>query len=369
MRIALVEQLEGRFLLSTQADLPLSGTSDAISGVIYDDKDSDGIRDPGETGFSGNRVYIDSNHNGQRNKAEPTTKTDKNGKYRFGGLGDTSYPILMESPKGFRRSEKDAAFAIAMGSTYTSYFEAGFTDADFGFTNHPLIYGTVYIDRDHDGSLSWEDDRAKGSTVYADENGNGKFEASEPSATVSSNGVFCLSTAKPGKISLRVKPNAKTLFTKKPGSGVVKLKSSSGAVFYSSEQVYDVMTIGTFQQTGYINYVGPVLFGLAYPEPDVTISSVKAPSNAPATIKYTATDPNPGAYISFYYTKDYSTFEYGQLIATVIPGKSGAATLTWDTSAVPDGKYYIYADAGDDQTIGVYSFYYEKKVAIRHKPK
>ena len=55
-------------------------------GTKYNDLDGDGVRDPGEPGVDGVRIFIDTNRNGVLDAGEASTWTDANGNYALRNL-------------------------------------------------------------------------------------------------------------------------------------------------------------------------------------------------------------------------------------------------------------------------------------------
>jgi hypothetical protein len=60
--------------------------SATISGRIFNDLDSDGVRDSTEAGVPNFRVYLDANKNGRLDAGETSLLTGSNGTYSFSGL-------------------------------------------------------------------------------------------------------------------------------------------------------------------------------------------------------------------------------------------------------------------------------------------
>ena len=65
-------------------------------------------------------------------------------------------------------------------------------------------------------------------------------------------------------------------------------------------------------------------------------------------IEWTLSDSDSPVLLSLYYDSDNAGYD-GFPIATDLPSSSGAGQYTWDTSAVPAGKYWIYAIINDGQ--------------------
>jgi hypothetical protein len=80
---------------------PAAGTS-RLSGTVFSDRDQDGVRDVGEAGVAGARVYLDLNKDGQWNATEPSQRTGITGAYTFTGLAPGSYTVRELTPTGWQ---------------------------------------------------------------------------------------------------------------------------------------------------------------------------------------------------------------------------------------------------------------------------
>ena len=76
-----LEQIERRLLFAS------------ISGVVYGDLNSNGLRDPGEPGLAGWTVYLDQNDNSVKDVSEVSTVTDGSGAYTFAGINAATYRV------------------------------------------------------------------------------------------------------------------------------------------------------------------------------------------------------------------------------------------------------------------------------------
>ncbi len=75
-----------------------------ISGIKWNDTDSDGVRDVGEAGLSGWTIYLDQNQNGKLDTDEKSTTTDANGKYTFSELTPGSYTVAEVQKTGWQQT-------------------------------------------------------------------------------------------------------------------------------------------------------------------------------------------------------------------------------------------------------------------------
>ena len=86
------EHLEDRQLLAT------------ISGQVFNDLDSDGLRDSGESGQSGWTIYLDADGNGQLGTSETSTTTAADGSYSFGELAPGTYTVAEVQQLGWQQT-------------------------------------------------------------------------------------------------------------------------------------------------------------------------------------------------------------------------------------------------------------------------
>jgi predicted secreted protein len=98
-------------------------------------------------------------------------------------------------------------------------------------------------------------------------------------------------------------------------------------------------------------------------EPD----GINDKANTAFTITWTDKAPENDALISIYYDTN-SSGEDGTLIVSNIEAEAETNHYTWDTSALPEGDYYLYAVIDDGVHAPVID-YSEGAVTIRHEPK
>ncbi len=108
-----------------------------LSGVVWNDIDGDGIRDDGEEGISGWRIFIDENGNGVWDEflGEPAVLSDAAGGYRFLGLVPGDYRVATVIPDVWEQTfpVSEERSAVHMVTVVAGAMSAG---ADFG--NHCL---------------------------------------------------------------------------------------------------------------------------------------------------------------------------------------------------------------------------------------
>ncbi|MGH7179108.1 MAG: M36 family metallopeptidase, partial [Tepidisphaeraceae bacterium] len=90
-RRLLVFQNNGPVFLTNSKAVRVTATS--VSGSVYVDADSDGVRGASETGLAGQRAYLDINSNSQFDAAEPSSITDADGQYGIHSLVAGNYTV------------------------------------------------------------------------------------------------------------------------------------------------------------------------------------------------------------------------------------------------------------------------------------
>lgn len=98
-------------------------TSVLISGFVFNDANGNGIRDAGEVGLSGWRVFIDKDFDGVFDSTEPSALTDSSGKFRFSQLPAGTYYLRVLQPAGWKLTVPSTGYAkvtIASGKTISN---------------------------------------------------------------------------------------------------------------------------------------------------------------------------------------------------------------------------------------------------------
>lgn len=100
----------------------------SASGTAYDDENSNGIQDAGETGLAGVTIYADINNNGEFDEADVFTTTDANGEYTLEGLPLGDVVIHQVLPVSTVQTQPLAGRAYTLTTSVGSVFEG----VDFG---------------------------------------------------------------------------------------------------------------------------------------------------------------------------------------------------------------------------------------------
>src|SRR6476661_3166528 len=72
-----------RTVRSASANSAMFATSATISGQVFNDKNGNAVKEPGDTGLQSWTVFLDQNNDGVLNNGEIFTTTDANGNYGF----------------------------------------------------------------------------------------------------------------------------------------------------------------------------------------------------------------------------------------------------------------------------------------------
>ncbi len=160
----------------------------AISGIKWNDKDVDGIKDNNESGLANWQIYLDSNNNGQLDTGETFTTTDANGAYTLINLEPGTYTVAEVPQPDWAQTFPTGTGSHAVNVAANQIVE----DINFGNrnTNFGVIKGTQWNDLDGDGIKDTGEPGLKDRKIYLDQNNNGVFDAAELSAQTDANGNY-----------------------------------------------------------------------------------------------------------------------------------------------------------------------------------
>lgn len=149
---------------------PKDSPMPVIEGVKYEDLNADGIREPGEPGLSGWRIYLFYN-----GKEVASTTTGAGGAYSFQLNADTmpigagTYTLKEEAREGWHQQKAPKPIFISFGAG-----EAHFEGNDFGNWRPATISGHKFDDSNVDGIWG---EGAKGLAEWGIQLSNGEEQA------------------------------------------------------------------------------------------------------------------------------------------------------------------------------------------------
>ena len=149
---------------NTEVDFGFDTPAGTVTGIVFNDKNGNGIQDPGEEGLPGISVSIIDSNTGQ---VIATTITDENGNYTFDNVPTGEYNVIVgEGPEGTKPSTPTSqTITVENNST---------TNVEFGFEpQEGTITGIVFDDQNGNGIQDPGENGLSGITVtITDENGN-----------------------------------------------------------------------------------------------------------------------------------------------------------------------------------------------------
>lgn len=170
---------------------------------VFNDADADGVRDTGESAVQGRVVYDDTNDDGVRQAYEPFARTNAQGNYQIPHRGPWAHRVRQEVPAGWRQTSP----ANLLSNTVLLGNDQQATQKDFGSTEQAGIGGTIFNDRNADGSKGAGEGALAGWTIYLDANRNGALDAGEPRTLSNARGSYAF-TVPAGSYQVREVPGA-----------------------------------------------------------------------------------------------------------------------------------------------------------------
>jgi hypothetical protein len=181
---------------------PTMGT---VAGTKFSDSNGNGVRDPGEVGIGGFRIYADVNNNGVFNPGEPTAVSNATGFYQF------TVPLGTYNIREVQQANWTQTFPAA-GFYNVTLATDGQVIADLDFGNKAVpgsVSGIVFEDFNKNGRLDPGEVGLGTAFIYADLNNNGVFEATEPNTTSAvGSGAWVLDNLDPRTYVIRQIPPA-----------------------------------------------------------------------------------------------------------------------------------------------------------------
>jgi hypothetical protein len=174
-----------------------------ISGVVFNDANKNGVRDPAEIGISGVTVFLDSNNNGILDPSEPisvssvdlfyTPTTNEIGTYSFTHLARGTYHVVEVVPANLSSTPAvESNKAVSVGP-------ASVIDVNFADQYRPNeIRGVVFDDTNLNHVYDSNEYARPGVGVFIDLNRDDIYQAEEPRTTTGDDGAYTFSGLTPG---------------------------------------------------------------------------------------------------------------------------------------------------------------------------
>jgi hypothetical protein len=186
-----------------------------VRGTVFNDRNGDGVRQDGEPGLAGWKLFLDANANGTRDEGERGATTNTSGRYGFEQVPAGDYRLIEIVPEGWTVTSPAGGF-------YAVTVVAGQTVADRDFGNRRNVQeppppppppqdlgsvsGVVFDDLDADGVRDEGEPGLRGARVYVDANNNGRKDERERRAITSETGAYTLVELAPGSHVVRHLP-------------------------------------------------------------------------------------------------------------------------------------------------------------------
>jgi len=246
----------------TARDFGTRNTSANVSGMVFDELDGDGIRDPGEGGVAAVSIYVDSNDDGSFTAGEPSVLSSASGSFFLTVLNlapGTTVKIRQEALAGWR-------VASPATGVHQIQLTGGQTVSGIAFANRltgALVSGVVWNDLDNDGSRDQGEPVLGGRTVYVDANDNAALDAGEVRAITAGDGSYQLLVTADGEARIRTVLPAGWAQTRPAGGAAVLAVTLGGR--------YTAQDFGTRLTTGAVS--GSVVNDLPGTENSVTTAA------------------------------------------------------------------------------------------------
>ena len=172
-----------------------------IHGLVWQDENTNGVRDTGERGIPNWTVYLDINDSGGLDPNEPSAVTDAAGLYILEtGVGPGTYTVAQILPPLWEHT------LPASGKQAVTISQRSQIIQNVNFGNRPVrgsVSGIKWNDLDSDGIHDPDEPGMQGVYIYADINRNGSIALGEPAAITDANGAYQIPGVPPGEIMIR----------------------------------------------------------------------------------------------------------------------------------------------------------------------
>ncbi|HAN75793.1 MAG TPA: hypothetical protein DCQ63_17095, partial [Planktothrix sp. UBA8402] len=169
--------------------------SGTITGLKFNDTNSNALLDAGETPLQGWTIFIDANGNGTLDATEATAVTGANGRYTFANVPAGNYTLREVQQTGWTQTTPNPGSVGISGGTNAV--------VNFGNRQFGSISGIKFNDTNANALLDAGETPLQGWTIYIDSNGNGALDTTEPTTVTGANGSYTFTNVPPGNYVLR----------------------------------------------------------------------------------------------------------------------------------------------------------------------
>lgn len=169
-----------------------------IRGSVYQDTNSNRVRDNGDVGLASVAIYVDINGNGVLDNSETHTLSDASGNYQLRVPAGT-YTLRELVPAGQKLvSPANNALVVTVGNNQT------LTGKDFiNEKVSPVANGFKWNDLNGNGIRDTGEPGIEGVYIYIDLDGDQRIDIGEPTAKTDINGNYKLNFPGPGTYTVR----------------------------------------------------------------------------------------------------------------------------------------------------------------------
>ncbi|MDB5328421.1 MAG: hypothetical protein JWM57_3990 [Phycisphaerales bacterium] len=192
-------------LVGTTGNVASSVAAGSIVGVYFNDKNKNGKQDKGEAGLGGDKVFLDMDADGVRDRREPTAITDANGRYKFSGLASGIYRVRREVVNGYAITTPPSVTRLKRGamSVTGAYLGSVKMTVTPPAVTGASISGHSFGDTNGNGKQDSGESNAVSKVIYLDANNNGSLDAGEKQTKTDSAGNFSFAGLAAGTYRVR----------------------------------------------------------------------------------------------------------------------------------------------------------------------
>jgi O-glycosyl hydrolase len=198
--------LPPKSILTLQGDLNVAGS---VSGFYFHDADGDGQIVRGEVGLPGDKVYIDLNGNGVRDRREPFSVTNAEGAFAFAALPPGDYKLRRDLPEGWTQTTAALDVSLRPGQNLRRLL-IGATDGVAAAPPPPAapalrgrLAGKTFGDVNANGVFDAGDNWARGKTIFLDADDDGVRDDDERWTVSAADGSFAFDNVEAGTYRVR----------------------------------------------------------------------------------------------------------------------------------------------------------------------